>query len=310
MVKVAVTGGAGFIGANLVRALSDLYKVVVIDDLSTGKYENIVDVIDNDKVTFIQASILDLKVLTEVFHGIDFVFHQAALPSVSRSIEDPILVNEVNVRGTLTVLKASKDSNVKKVIFASSSSVYGNSLVLPKVESMIPNPQSPYAVTKIVGEYYCQVFNNIFKLPTVCLRYFNVYGPRQNPFSQYSAAIPRFITQMMQDKPPVIYGDGEQTRDFTFVKDVVRANLLAAQTDVTGVFNIGSGSTISINRLAHMIAKTLGKDITPIYEPIREGDVKDSLASLEKANTFGYKPQYSMEQGLQETIQFFKSSQG
>jgi UDP-glucose 4-epimerase len=310
MVKVAVTGGAGFIGANLVRALSDLYQVVVIDDLSTGKYENIVDVTNKDKVTFVQASILDLKVLTEVFHGIDFVFHQAALPSVSRSIEDPILVNEVNVRGTLTVLKASKDSNVKKVIFASSSSVYGNSLVLPKVESMIPNPQSPYAVTKIVGEYYCQVFNNIFKLPTVCLRYFNVYGPRQNPFSQYSAAIPRFITQMMQNKPPVIYGDGEQTRDFTFVKDVVRANLLAAQTEVTGVFNIGSGSTISINKLAHMIAKTLGKDITPIYELIREGDVKDSLASLEKANTFGYKPQYSMEQGLQETIQFFKSLQG
>lgn len=302
MIKVAVTGGAGFIGSNLVSALSDMYKVIVLDDLTTGKQDNLSDPIQQNKITFIRSSILDLNKLTEIFHNVDFVFHQAALPSVPRSIADPILVNEINVHGTLNVLKAAKENNVKKVIFASSSSVYGDTAILPKVETMTPNPQSPYAVTKVTGEYYCQVFKQIYHLPTVCLRYFNVYGRRQDPHSQYSAVIPKFISLIKQNKSPVIFGDGEQTRDFTYIQDVVQANILAAQTDASGIYNIGSGSRTSVNNLVMMIGKILGKEIKPVYEPKRAGDVNDSLASIERARTFGYKPQYTLEQGLSDTI--------
>ncbi len=220
------------------------------------------------------------------------------------------MVNEINVHGTLNVLEAAKRNNVKKVIFASSSSVYGDTPVMPKIETMIPNPLSPYAVTKLTGEYYCQVFNTIYHLPTVCLRYFNVFGPKQNPYSQYSAVIPKFIVQLKQDKPPTIYGDGTQSRDFTYIKDVVQANILAAQSDASGVYNVGSGSSTSINNLTSMISKILDKNIMPVHEPAHSGDVKDSLASIEKAGLFGYQPKYSLEKGLEETIQALDTSLG
>jgi UDP-glucose 4-epimerase len=306
MIKVVVTGGAGFIGSNLVSALSDKYKVIAIDDLTTGKQDNLSDLVQQNKITFIHSSILDLNKLTEIFQNVDFVFHQAALPSVPRSIADPILVNEINVHGTLNVLKAAKENNVKKVIFASSSSVYGDTAILPKVETMTPNPQSPYAVTKVTGEYYCQVFKQVYQIPTVCLRYFNVYGPRQDPHSQYSAVIPKFISLIKQNKSPVIFGDGEQTRDFTYIQDVVQANILAAQTDASGIYNIGSGLRTSVNNLVLMIGKILGKEIKPVFEPKRAGDVNDSLASIERAHGFGYKPQFTLEQGLRETIKHWK----
>ncbi len=303
--KVAITGGAGFIGSSLAHELAVNNRVIIIDDLSTGRIENIASLIDEKNVTFIQSSILDLHLLEEAFNGVDFVFHQAAIPSVPRSIEDPLLTNEVNIRGTLNVLIAARDSKVKKVVFASSSSVYGDTPTLPKKEDMTPNPQSPYALTKLAGEYYCQVFYQIYKLPTVCLRYFNIYGPRQNPNSQYAAVIPMFIARVRQDKPPIIYGDGNQTRDFTFVQDAVQANIIAAESNATGIFNIGTGGNTSINGLAKVIMKIMGKDLRFIYQERRAGDIRDSLADISKAKAAGYEIQYSLEGGLQETIRRF-----
>ncbi len=303
--KVAITGGAGFIGSSLAHELAVNNRVIIIDDLSTGRIENIASLIDEENVTFIQSSILDLHLLEEAFNGVDFVFHQAAIPSVPRSIEDPLLTNEVNIRGTLNVLIAARDSKVKKVVFASSSSVYGDTPTLPKKEDMTPNPQSPYALTKLAGEYYCQVFYQVYKLPTVCLRYFNIYGPRQNPNSQYAAVIPMFITRVRQDKPPIIYGDGNQTRDFTFIQDTIRANIIAAESDATGIFNIGAGGNTSINGLAKAIMKIMGKDLRLIYQEPRAGDIRDSLADISRAKAAGYEIQYSLEDGLRETIRRF-----
>ena len=226
--RVAVTGGAGFIGSNLAEELATSNSVIIIDDLSTGNKENIASLLQKDNVRFIRGSILDLKLLQESFRGIDFVFHQAALPSVPRSIEDPLVTNEVNITGTLNVLLAARDNKAKKVVYASSSSVYGDTPTLPKSEDMPTNPQSPYALTKLVGEYYCRIFHQIYKLPTICLRYFNVFGPRQDPASQYAAVIPRFVAKVLRGQPPIIYGDGNQTRDFTYIKDVTQANVVAA----------------------------------------------------------------------------------
>ncbi|RLC61307.1 MAG: GDP-mannose 4,6-dehydratase [Chloroflexi bacterium] len=240
--------------------------------------------------------------LEQVFNGASFVFHQAAIPSVPQSIDNPLLANEANVSGTLNVLVAARNKGVKKVIFASSSSVYGDTPSLPKHESMLPKPQSPYAATKLAGEYYCQVFQQVYGLATVYLRYFNVYGPRQDPDSQYAAVIPIFIKRLSEGKPPIIFGDGTQSRDFIFVEDVVRANIRAAETSATGLFNIARGETINIDELARLIASIMGKDIEPIYEEPRPGDVKHSLADVSKAKTIGYEPQYSLEEGLKETI--------
>ena len=279
--------------------------VIIVDDLSTGRVENIAGLIEKENVTFIQASILDLHLLEEAFNGADFVFHLAAIPSVPRSIEDPLPTNEVNITGMLNVLMAARDGNVKKVIFTSSSSVYGDTSTLPKVEDMPPNPQSPYALTKLVGEYYCQVFHQIYKLPTICLRYFNVYGPRQNPDSQYAAVIPRFISRVSRGKPPIIYGDGNQTRDFTFIQDAIQANIIAAETNATGIFNVGTGDNTTINRLAEAIIKIMGKNLQPIYQEPRAGDIRDSLADISKARAIGYEPQYSLEDGLREIIRRF-----
>ncbi len=314
---VAVTGGAGFIGSHLVEELlKRRYRVTVIDDLSTGKLENIAHLINptnpknstnstdssTQQTEFVKGSITDLPLLKDVFRGVDYVFHQAAIPSVPRSIENPQASHEANATGTLNVLLAAKDSGVKKVIYASSCAVYGDTPTLPKTEDMPPDPQSPYAVSKLAGEYYCRVFHRVYRLPTVCLRYFNVYGPRQDPASQYAAVIPRFIRKALDNRPFIIYGDGEQTRDFVYVKDVADVNILAAEGDAGGVCNIGTGERVSINTLAKLVIELVGSGIEPVYSEPRPGDIMHSLAHISRARRLGYNPKYSLEQGLRETI--------
>jgi UDP-glucose 4-epimerase len=248
--------------------------------------------------------------LQRIFKGVHYVFHQAAFPSVPRSIENPQASHDVNVTGTLNVLLAARDNSVKKVVYASSSSVYGDTPVLPKVEDMTPGPQSPYAVTKLAGEYYCQVFHEVYGLPTVSLRYFNVYGPRQDPNFQYAAVIPRFIESAQRKNLPVIFGDGEQTRDFTFVGDVVGANILAAESNINGIVNIGSGLSISINKLAQLIIGLVqDNSIKPSHVESRPGDVRHSLADITRARTFDYKPSYNLNEGLKETVSYFQHAQ-
>jgi UDP-glucose 4-epimerase len=301
-----VTGGAGFIGSNLVKSLMNYGNVTVIDNLSTGNIKNIQSYINNKKITFEKINITNLTQIKQYFQGIDYVFHLAAIPNVGRSVDDPLRSHEANATGTLNVLIAARDNDVKKIIYSSSSSVYGDTPELPKKETMKPNPLSPYAVTKLTGEHYCNVFSEIYGLKTVSLRYFNVYGPNQEPHSEYSAVIPNFITKILRDERPTIYGDGNQTRDFTYVKDVVNANLLAIQNDSDGVFNIAGGKRISINELFKKISSTLGKDIQPVYDKPREGDIRDSLADISKAKKYlGYEPDYNLSKGLEETIEWY-----
>lgn len=306
--KVLITGGSGFIGSNLSEALSEENDVIIIDDLSTGMLENIKTLQKKNNVKFIQGSITDNRLLHKCLSDIDYVFHQAALPSVPRSIKDPIGSNEANISGTLNVLIAARDCNVKKVICASSSSVYGDTPSLLKKEDMPVNPLSPYAVTKVTGEFYCKVFQEIYGLKTVSLRYFNVFGPRQDPNSQYAAVIPKFINAMLNDDSPLIFGDGEQSRDFTFVKHVVDANLLACGSNVTGVFNIACGRRITINLLVEIINEILGKDIKPVYSEPRLGDIKHSLADISRAKSFGYDPESNFKDELKETVEWFKNA--
>jgi len=305
--KVVVTGGAGFIGSNLAEELLKKHEVTVIDNLSTGRIENLDQIID--KINFIEGSITDLDLLKEAFSGADTVFHQAAIPSVQRSVDNPIASNEANVEGTLKVLVAARDCNVRKVVYASSSSAYGDTPTLPKIEEMMPNPKSPYAISKLAGEYYCRVFSEVYGLKTACLRYFNVYGPRQNPESQYAAVIPRFITRVLAHEPPVIYGDGKQTRDFTFVKDVVKANILAMQSPAEGVFNIACGQRVSLNELAGKIMEITGIKLDLIYDKPRQGDVRDSLADISSAgDRLGYKPDFDLNMGLEATVEWFRKN--
>ncbi len=307
MQKVIVTGGAGFIGSHLAEELAGQgYYVTILDDLSTGKMENIELLLKQENAEFIQGSITDLPLLQKLFQGADLVFHQAARGSVPRSIDNPQASHETNATGTLNVLIAARDSGVKRVVYASSSSVYGDTPTLPKCEDMPLNPQSPYAVSKLAGEYYCQVFHGVYGLSTVSLRYFNVYGPRQDPNSQYSAVIPVFVRRVSAGEPPIIFGDGEQTRGFTFVKDVVQANILAAQSDVYGVFNIGWQERVTIGELAHLIIKLVGNDLKPVYQEPRPGDIRHSLADISKAKVFGYEPKHSLEAGLAEVIQWLQ----
>lgn len=300
--RVVITGGAGFIGSHLADELVEGNEVIIIDDLFSGKKENITNLLSRDNVQFIQSSITDLNMLQQALKGADYVFHQAAVSSVPRSVKDPMLSHQANITGTLSVLIAAKDNNVRKVVYASSSSVYGDTPTLPKREDMTPNPQSPYAVTKLTGEYYCQVFEQIYGLSTVCLRYFNVFGPRQDPYSEYAAVIPKFIKRVSENKSPIIFGDGDQTRDFTYVKDVVEANILAAQSEATGVFNVGGGNRITINDLARTITEVMGASHEPIHEEPRPGDIKHSLADITKASIFGYNPKYRLEEGIKNII--------
>jgi UDP-glucose 4-epimerase len=312
MSKVIVTGGAGFIGSHIAEELVKLgYQVVILDNLSTGRLSNLDPIYTKKNIEFVQGSIVNLSLLRKLFSGVDYVFHQAAIASVPSSIKNPKASHVVNITGTLNILLAARDKEVKKVVFASSSSVYGNTPTLPKIETMTPNPQSPYAVTKLTGEYYCEVFHKIYGLNTVCLRYFNVFGPRQDPDSPYAAVIPLFITNVLAGKSPVIFGDGEQSRDFTFVKDVARANILAAESTSTGVFNIGSSTRVTINHLAQLIIKLAGNDRIQVeHKGIRAGDVVHSLADITKAGSFGYHPKYNLEKGLKEAYDYLKSEAG
>lgn len=310
MNKVIVTGGAGFIGSHLVQELlKHGHQVIILDNLSTGRLSNIEFLLDDKNVAFVRGSLNNLPLLRRLFSGTDFVFHQAAVPSVPRSIKDPRTSHRANATGTLNVLLAARDNGVKKVVFASSSSVYGDTPTLPKVEDMAPNPQSPYAVTKLAAENYCRVFEQVYGLKTVCLRYFNVYGPRQDPGSPYAAVIPLFINSALDEKSPVIFGDGEQTRDFTFVKDVVTANILAAESPATGIFNVGSGSRVTINHLAELINKIVGDSkIKVVHREVRPGDILHSLADISRAETFGYRPRYTLEEGLREVVEYLRLS--
>ncbi len=304
MKKAAVTGGAGFIGSHLAELLAERgYHVIILDDLSSGKMANVEPLLKKTHLEFARGSITDLPLLQHLFKGVDHVFHLAAIPSVPGSIENPLASHEANITGTLNVLLAARDCGVKKVVFASSCAVYGDTPVVPVTEDTIPKPNSPYAVTKLASEYYCEVFRKIYGLSTVCLRYFNVYGSRQGPDSLYAAVIPKFIQMISEGKPPVIYGDGEQSRDFIFVRDVVAANLLAAESTAAGIFNIGTGEKVTLNQLARIILKIMHRgDIKPVYEKERAGDIKHSLADISKARTFGYKPEYTLETGLSKTL--------
>ena len=305
--NIVVTGGAGFIGSNLTRYLSKENNVTVIDNLSTGYTRNIKDLIDTEIIKFNEGTITDINFLQKIFGDIDYVFHQAAIPSVPRSVEDPISSNYANINGTLNVLVAARDNGVKKVVYASSSSAYGDTPTLPKREDMNPCPLSPYAVNKLAAEYYCQVFNEVYNLPTVSLRYFNVYGPRQDPASEYAAVIPKFITRISNSKSPIIYGDGEQTRDFTFVKDVINANILAAESREKGVFNIAGGKKITIDDLAKTIMEIIGNEIDLDHQDPRPGDIKHSLADISKAKEkLKYEPMFNLKNGLEETVEWFQ----
>jgi nucleoside-diphosphate-sugar epimerase len=309
MDKYLVTGGAGFIGSHIAEELAAKgFFVRVLDNFLTGKEENIASFLDG--IELLRGDIRDLDLCREALEGIDYVLHQAALPSVPRSVEDPLLTTAINIEGTLNILLASKDASVKKVVFASSSSVYGDDEHLPKKEGLEGNPLSPYAVTKLAGEKYCQVFSEIYGLPTVCLRYFNVFGPRQDPFSQYAAVIPNFIMRLLSGEPLLIHGDGEQSRDFTYVANVVEANLQAAQADdVSGqVLNLGNGVQTSVNALAETLMELMQKDIEPVHDEERPGDVRHSFADISKAESLlDYAPRVSLEDGLLKTIEWFSN---
>lgn len=306
MAQIVITGGAGFIGSNIALGLCEEDDVTVIDDLSTGSMKNIEEALDG--IRFVRGDIRDTELLRREMASADYVLHQAALPSVQRSIEDPVATNQANVDGTLSVLLAARDCGVRKVVYASSSSVYGDTPALPKREEMPPNPKSPYAVTKLAGEHYCRVFSEVYGLRTVSLRYFNVFGPRQDPESQYAAVIPIFIKRILGRRPPVIFGDGLQTRDFTFVRDVVEANRLAMEGQAEGVFNIACGRQTSLNDLAEMIMEITGIRMEKVYERPRKGDIRDSLADISSARRMlGYEPRFDLERGLEETIEWFRN---
>lgn len=308
MSKYLVTGGAGFIGSNIVEELIRReHKVTVLDNFLTGKQENVESYLND--IEFIEGDIRNLDTCNRACEGVDYVLHQAALPSVPRSVEDPSLTSEININGTLNVLLASRDAGVKKFVFASSSSVYGDDPNLPKKEGSTGVPLSPYAITKQVGELFCIVFSRIYGLDTVCLRYFNIFGPRQDPYSQYAAVIPNFIDKMIDGRAPTIYGDGEQSRDFTYVANVAEANLLALKAEnVSGqVFNVACGLRTTVNALAVAINEILNADISPVYDKPRPGDIKHSFADISKAEEMlKYQQIFSFKDGLEKTIQWYK----
>jgi nucleoside-diphosphate-sugar epimerase len=313
MEKMVVTGGAGFIGSNLTEFLLNRgFAVSVVDNLSTGRKENLSswDGLAGDRFQFLLADINDTDQMRKVFDGVTYIFHQAALPSVSRSIEDPAATQFNNMNGTLSVLIAARDAGVKRVVAASSSSVYGDHPGLPKREETMGRVLSPYALSKFVTEEYLRLFYHIYGLETVALRYFNVFGPRQNPKSEYAAVIPRFSTSLLSNQPPTIFGDGEQSRDFTFVANVLDANWRAATTpNVAGeVFNIGCGNQTSLNQLIEKLNTILGTQIKPNYGPQRKGDVRHSVADISKASKIlGYSPSVSLESGLEKVLNWYRS---
>jgi len=310
MEKFLVTGGAGFIGSNICKELiSQGCFVRVVDNLLTGKKSNLASIID--RIDFIQADMGDAEVAQSAMKDIDVVLHQGALPSVPRSVDDPALTHKHCVDATFTLFLAARDAGIKRFVYAASSSAYGDTPTLPKVETMTPMPLSPYAAAKLVGEYYCSVFYKVFGLETISLRYFNVFGPQQDPTSQYAAAIPAFVTAILKGEPPTIYGDGEQSRDFTYVDNVVEANLLAARAKQTKgeVINIACGEAVTVNAIIDMINDLLDKDIKPNYTDPRPGDVKHSLADITLAEKLiGYKTKVPFREGLRKAIDWYRDN--
>ncbi|MEA5037828.1 UDP-N-acetylglucosamine 4-epimerase [bioreactor metagenome] len=302
-----ITGGAGFIASHIAEELiRQNHDVVLLDDMSAGSTKNILP-----GAEFIRGSVTDRTLLAEICktHTFEGIFHLAAVASVQKSIEDPILVHEVNATGTLNILNAAKEHSIRKVVLSASAAAYGDNPVFPKREDMLPEPLSPYAVSKIAGEMYCRNFADLFGVETVALRYFNVFGPRQDPNAEYAAVIPKFIEKIVRGQNPVIFGDGNQTRDFVFVKDVVQANLLAMNSAACGIFNIGTGIQTSLNDLAAMIMRAAGVTCEIIYEAPRPGDIRYSVADITKAGKeLGYAPKYSIEDGIRETVIFKRGS--
>lgn len=304
-----VTGGAGFIGSHLVQALvGEGRRVRVVDNFSTGKRENLAQ--SQDAIDLFECSITDRSALAEAMRGVDYVFHLAALASVPRSVDDPLACHEHNVTGTLNVLLAARDAGVRRVVFAGSSSAYGDVESEFKTEDMLPNPLSPYAAAKLAGEHYCQTFTTVFGLETVTVRYFNVFGPRQDPLSTYAAVIPKFVTAMLRGEPPQVEGDGLQTRDFTYIENVVHGTLLACRTPgVAGdVFNIACGSRISLLEMIDLLNSLLGESIVPSFVAPRPGDVRHSRAAIDKAQRLlAYEPVVSFEEGLARTLAWYRA---
>jgi nucleoside-diphosphate-sugar epimerase len=306
-----VTGGAGFIGSHIAAALSDRgARVRVIDDLSTGHLENLEEI--GGGVDLVRASLNDEGALRRALEGVELIFHEAAIPSVPRSVENPRETHDACVNGTFALLLAARDARVRRVVYAASSSAYGDQPASPKVETMSPDPLSPYAAAKLFGEYYCKVFTRAYGLETVALRYFNIFGPRQDPSSQYSGVISRFIAALSSDETPVIYGDGGQTRDFTYVANAVEANLLAAESAqaVGHVVNVANGRQTSLNELLSALKKLTGReDVEAEYREARVGDVRHSLADISRARELlGYEPRVALEEGLQKTLDWWKQS--
>lgn len=310
--RCLVTGGAGFIGSHLIEHLVGAgHDVVVLDDLSTGRRENFAAV--RRRISFMRGSVADLSTCRRAMEGIEYVLHHAAVTSVQRSVEDPAAAHAVNASGTLNVLIAARDARVRRVIYAGSTSAYGNSTALPNSEEHVAHPLGPYAGAKLAGEAYCLAFHATYGLETVVLRYFNVFGPRQDPKSQYAAVVPRFIAAALAGEPPTIYGDGAQTRDFVYVANVVQANLLAARAPaarVAGqVFNIGTGRSVSINELWDRVRSLTGVPVLPKHEAARAGEVKSSVASIAKARErVGYQPVVDFDEGLRRTIAFYEEA--
>jgi nucleoside-diphosphate-sugar epimerase len=309
--RYLVTGGAGFIGSNTVDELVRRgHSVVVLDDISSGKEDNLAEI--RNKITFIKGSITDIEAVRKAMHEAEYVLHLAARTSVPRSMKDPIETNKINIDGTLNVLVAAKELKVKRVVFAASSSVYGETTTLPKVETMQPEPISPYGVTKYVGELYGQTFGRCYGLENVALRYFNIFGPRQDPGSPYSGVLAKFCTAYLEDTAPVVFGDGQQTRDFTYVENAVQANLLACEApNASGrVFNVGVGGRISLNDVLCELGKITGKTLEAKYEGPRDGDIRDSQADISQAREIlGYEPKVTFEEGLARTFEWYRESQ-
>lgn len=304
-----VTGGAGFIGSHLVdRLLAEGWEARVLDDFSSGREDNLAEA--GHRAEICKGDVRDADLVARALRGVEVVFHQAAVPSVPRSIAEPVRTHDVNVNGTLNVLEQARQAGVRRVVYAASSSAYGNTPTLPKVETMPPTPMSPYALQKYVGEVYCRLYAELYGLETVALRYFNIFGPRQNPDSEYAAVIPRFVRACLRGESPRIHGDGEQTRDFTFIADAVSANLLAADAPRASghVMNVGGGARTSLNELLDSIRHITGATVAPIHEPAREGDVRDSLAALDRArDLIGYAPAVALREGLRRTFESMRS---
>ena len=307
---VLVTGGAGFIGSHLVRRLlNDNYSVRVLDNLATGKLENLAPV-QND-IEMINGSIADESAVSRAVRGVDFILHQAAIPSVPRSVRDPIGSNQINVDGTLLLLNAARQAGVQRMVYAASSSAYGNTPILPKVETMRSEPLSPYAVAKLAGENYCRAFTHVYGLETVALRYFNVFGPRQDPMSEYAAVIPKFILALLNNEPITIHGDGEQSRDFTYIDNTVDGNMRAmSSSNASGeMMNLACGASFTLNEMVRALEEITGRKANVQYVDKRTGDVKDSLADIDKARRLlDYEPLVSFREGLERTVKYFQDT--